>query len=40
VVFLWVAPLGLIVDGAAFVGFLIWTAAIALGMLGVIGRRS
>jgi hypothetical protein len=40
VVFLWVAPLGLIVDGAAFVGFLIWSAAIALAMSRVIGQRS
>jgi hypothetical protein len=39
-VYLWVAPLGLVVDGAAFVGFLIWTAAVALAMLGVIGQRS
>jgi hypothetical protein len=40
VVFLWVAPLGLVVDGAAFLGFLIWTTAAALAMLGVIGQRS
>jgi len=39
-VYLWVAPLGLVVDGAAFVGFLVWTAAVALAMLGVIGQRS
>lgn len=38
--FLWVAPLGLMAALAAFVGFLVWTAAIALGMLGVIGQRS
>jgi hypothetical protein len=40
VVFLLVAPLGLILDAAAFVGFLIWSAAIALAMSGVIGQRS
>ena len=40
VVFLWVAPLGLVVDLAAFVGLLIWTAAVALAMSGVIGQRS
>ena len=39
VVSLWVAPLGLIAADAGLVSFLIWTATIALGMLGVIGRR-
>jgi hypothetical protein len=40
VVFLWVAPLGLVVDGAAFLGFLLWSAAIALAPWGMLGRRA
>lgn len=35
-----VAPAGLIAAAAASVTFLVWTAAVASGMLGVIGRRS